>query len=474
MSEQAPLFNIPRSKKNMGPPMPSLNIKPSVSPSPPPPSGPMTTNNEPGLNKSQESVGEKKKPKRKPPPIDFLRINGSHSFNDNDDNSNSNNNSKNNNDDNMMIDNEGTNENNDRNDNNNVSNNSNNIYANTQTNEAANTTTNHIINLNPSYVNNNSDFQMPPGFQNKSLSDITGEEWQLLVNSNQIVEVDKLGEGNGGSVAKCKINNDDKIFALKLINTDSNIDIQKQILRELQYNKLCDSDNIVKYYGTFIIENQSMIGITMEYMGGKSLDSIYKRVIEIDPSNRINEKVLGKVAESILLGLNYLHQQKIIHRDIKPSNILLNNQGQIKLCDFGVSGEVVNSLATTFVGTQYYMAPERIMGKPYTVNCDIWSLGLTLLEVASGKYPFSDKLANNMGPIELLSLILEYEPKLMDLPQENIFWSDLFKNFIHYCVKKNTSERPSPRQMLQHPWCLAQSKIRVRMDKFVQQLWDSE
>lgn len=305
----------------------------------------------------------------------------------------------------------------------------------------------------------------------QDLEDLTPDDWNRIANSNQIIEVAKLGEGNGGSVSKCRLINGSKIFALKLINADPSPDVQKQIIRELQYNRVCSSPNIVKYYGTFMVEKQLMIGISMEYMSARSLDAIYKRVIELDPLNRINEKILGKIAESILNGLNYLHLHRIIHRDIKPSNILLDRDGNIKLCDFGVSGEVINSLATTFVGTQYYMAPERIMGKPYNVSSDIWSLGLTLLEVASCKFPFDIEGSERLGPIELLSLILEYEPQLQDIPEENIFWSASFKNFIQYCLKKNSEERPSPKQMLSHPWCVGQLKIRVRMDKFVRTIW---
>ncbi|CUM66480.1 uncharacterized protein PRCAT00004144001 [Priceomyces carsonii] len=307
--------------------------------------------------------------------------------------------------------------------------------------------------------------------EDKDLEELCANEWNELAKNKKIIEISKLGEGNGGSVSKCKLEKGSKVFALKLISVDPNPDIHKQILRELQYNRSCHSPNIVKYYGTFMIEEQLMIGIAMEYMGGRSLDAIYKRIIEIDPTNRINEKVLGKVAVSVLKGLNYLHQQKIIHRDIKPSNILLDSDGNIKLCDFGVSGEVVNSLATTFVGTQYYMAPERIMGKPYTVSSDIWSLGLTLLEVATCKFPFSSESDMILGPIELLSLILEYEPILNDEPEQGIIWSEPFKNFISYCLKKNSEERPSPRQMLNHPWVVSQLKINLRMDKFVRKVW---
>ncbi|RKP32320.1 Pkinase-domain-containing protein [Metschnikowia bicuspidata] len=304
-----------------------------------------------------------------------------------------------------------------------------------------------------------------------NIADLSQEEWNSLANLNNIKEIGKLGEGNGGSVSKCVLRSGSPVFALKLINADPNPEVQKQIIRELQYNRLCDSLSIVSYYGTFMIELQSTIGIAMEYMGGGSLDAIYKRVIELDSTNRVNEKVLGKIAESVLKGLSYLHLQRIIHRDIKPSNILLDSQGHVKICDFGVSGDVVNSLANTFVGTQYYMAPERIMGKPYTVSCDVWSLGLSLLEVARGKFPYHCQNERSMGPIELLSLILEYEPHLEDVPDEGIFWSDSFKNFIDYCLKKNPQERPSPRQMLQHPWCIGQLQAVVNMAKFVNRLW---
>lgn len=311
--------------------------------------------------------------------------------------------------------------------------------------------------------------------QYENLEDLKAEDWQQVARSNQIVELNKLGEGNGGSVSKCKLRGCSKIFALKLINADPNPEIQKQIIRELQYNRSCDSRYIVKYYGTFLMEKQLMIGIAMEFMGGRSLDSIYNRVIELDPANRINEKVLGKISESVLKGLDYLHQQKIIHRDIKPQNILLDSEGHVKLCDFGVSGEVVNSLATTFVGTQYYMAPERIMGKPYTVTSDVWSLGLTLLEVATCKFPFNtqgEEELSAMGPIELLSLILEYEPELKDVPEEGIHWSAAFKSFIKYCLKKKPQDRPGPDQMLSHPWSIAQLKVSVKMDRFVKRLWE--
>ncbi|CCH41184.1 MAP kinase kinase MKK1/SSP32 [Wickerhamomyces ciferrii] len=306
----------------------------------------------------------------------------------------------------------------------------------------------------------------------KDVNDLDEEEWKIVSKKGEIIELGVLGEGAGGSVSRCKLKNGSTIFALKYIITDPNPETQKQILRELQFNKSCKSPYIVKYYGMFLKEEIASICIAMEYMGGRSLDSIYKKVRE--RGGRIGEKVLGKIAESVLKGLSYLHEHRIIHRDIKPQNILLDSDGNIKLCDFGVSGEVVNSLATTFTGTSYYMAPERIQGHPYSVTSDIWSLGLTLLEVAMGKFPIelengSDDFAN-VSPIEVLTLIMTFTPKLND--ELDIKWSEAFRSFINYSLRKNSNERPSPRQMLSHPWVLGQSKKTVNMGKFVKQCWD--
>lgn len=311
---------------------------------------------------------------------------------------------------------------------------------------------------------------------NKDIDGLDEEIWEHPMLKNQIETVGILGEGAGGAVAKCKLktNNRGKIFALKTINTlNTDPEYQKQIFRELQFNKSFESDYIVKYYGMFVDQQNSTIYIAMEYMGGRSLDAVYKNLI--NRGGRISEKVLGKIAEAVLRGLSYLHERKIIHRDIKPQNILLNLQGQVKLCDFGVSGEAVNSLATTFTGTSYYMAPERIKGQPYSVTCDVWSLGLTLLEVALGRFPFgSDKMAANVAPIELLTIILTFTPQLNDEPELDIYWSKAFKSFIEYCLKKETRERPSPRQMINHPWIQGQMKKKINMEKFINKCWEAE
>jgi len=161
--------------------------------------------------------------------------------------------------------------------------------------------------------------------------------------------------------------------------------------------------------------------------------------------------VLGKIAEATLGGLTYLYiKHHIMHRDIKPSNILVNSKGQIKLCDFGVSGELVNSVADTFVGTSTYMAPERIQGHKYTVKSDVWSFGLAIMELAIGKFPFdaSEHLSDGDGaPAGILDLLQQivYEPAPR-LPKSEAFPA-ILEDMIQKCMAKAPEDRPTPQEL---------------------------
>lgn len=164
----------------------------------------------------------------------------------------------------------------------------------------------------------------------------------------------------------------------------------------------------------------------------------------------IRVDVLGKIAEATLGGLTYLYvKHHIMHRDIKPSNVLINSRGSIKLCDFGVSGELVNSIADTFVGTSTYMAPERIQGEKYTVKSDVWSFGLTIMELAIGKFPFTNEHIDedDSGPAGILDLLQqivnEPAPKL---PKSDAFPS-ILEDMIQKCLFKEPEKRPTPQEL---------------------------
>ncbi|KAF7332645.1 STE/STE7/MEK1 protein kinase [Mycena kentingensis (nom. inval.)] len=202
------------------------------------------------------------------------------------------------------------------------------------------------------------------------------------LKNDDFTNLEELGCGNGGSVMKVQHVRSGTIMAKKVVLIDAKPAERKKILLELQIMHDCDSPYIVSSFGAYLSEPN--ICLCMEYMDKGSFDAIYKRVGPIDV------KVVGKVAVAVLEGQRYLYDEhRIIHRDIKPSNILCNSQGDIKLCDFGVSGELINSIANTFVGTSIYMSPERIQGATYSVKSDIWSLGITLIELIVGQFPFS-------------------------------------------------------------------------------------
>ena len=139
-----------------------------------------------------------------------------------------------------------------------------------------------------------------------------------------------------------------------------------------------------------------------------------------------------------------------MHRDIKPSNVLVNSKGAIKLCDFGVSGELVNSIADTFVGTSTYMAPERIQGAKYTVKSDVWSLGLMVMELAIGRFPFDasetagDREPGMGGILDLLQQIVHEPPPR--LPKSSAF-PVILDEMIQACLSRDAETRPTPRQL---------------------------
>lgn len=281
-----------------------------------------------------------------------------------------------------------------------------------------------------------------------------GIEFNLDLKPEDLENIRDLGAGNGGTVNKVLHVPTNTVMARKVIHVEAKKEMRKRIVRELQIMHSCSSDYIVKFYGAFLNDNNDVI-MCMELMDVGSLDMV-SRVF-----GPVRVDVLGKIAEATLGGLTYLYvKHHIMHRDIKPSNILVNSKGNIKLCDFGVSGELVNSIADTFVGTSTYMAPERIQGERYTVKSDVWSFGLTIMELAIGKFPFAtnEELEDDEGPAGILDLLQQivHEPA-PTLPKSDAF-PKILDDMIQKCLFKNPEERPTPQQLFEEDYFVQAAK----------------
>ncbi|XP_071062576.1 dual specificity mitogen-activated protein kinase kinase 5 isoform X3 [Pseudochaenichthys georgianus] len=281
---------------------------------------------------------------------------------------------------------------------------------------------------------------VPDSMANNSLKKSSAELKRILTNgqisAQDINYQEQLGHGNGGTVYKAYHVLGKRVLAVKVIPLDITVELQKQIMSELEILYKCDSPYIITFFSAFFVENR--ISICTEFMDGGSLD-VYKR---------IPEHVLGRIAVAVVKGLTYLWSLKILHRDVKPSNMLVNTRGQVKLCDFGVSTQLVNSIAKTYVGTNAYMAPERISGEQYGIHADVWSVGISFMELALGMFPYP-QIQKNQGslmPLQLLQCIVDEDPPVFPVGQ----FSEKFVHFITQCMRRQPKERPAPNDLMEH------------------------
>ncbi|VDK62870.1 unnamed protein product [Onchocerca ochengi] len=290
-----------------------------------------------------------------------------------------------------------------------------------------------------------------------------GEEVQ--VRAQELEKIEELGRGAYGVVEKMRHRQTNTIMAVKRIHSQINDESQKRMLVELQACMKSDCcAQMVRFYGAMFREGD--VWICMEVMD-MSLDKFYRMCF--DSRGPLPEMFIAKCALSVVEGLNFMKEQmNLIHRDVKPSNILLNKQGAVKICDFGISGHLTNSVAKTVnAGCKPYMPPERIEGEKkvaYDVRADVWSLGITLVEIATGSHPYSKWKT----PFEQLKQVVhEPAPRL----SHSLGFTDDFQDFVAQCLTKDYNNRPKYPDLLAHRFLDdARNDHKFSMGAFVQEI----
>ncbi|XP_061198708.1 myosin-IIIb isoform X1 [Neopsephotus bourkii] len=263
--------------------------------------------------------------------------------------------------------------------------------------------------------------------------------------------IETIGKGTYGKVYKVANKKDGSLAAVKILDPISDVD--EEI--EAEYNILQflpNHPNVVRFYGMFYKADHYVGGqlwLVLELCNGGSVTELVKGLLK--GGQQLDEAIISYILYGALLGLQHLHNNRIIHRDVKGNNILLTTEGGVKLVDFGVSAQLTSTRLrrNTSVGTPFWMAPEVIACEQqydysYDARCDVWSLGITAIELGDGDPPLF-----GMHPVKTLFKIPRNPPPTLLHPEK---WCRGFNHFISQCLIKDFEKRPSVTHLLEHPF----------------------